>query len=125
MNTSQSQYAYTGLFLLFILVSGFLVSRGGKPYGIAIFTVHKLIGIAAGVYLGVLVYNAHQRAPLAGAEVAVVVVTILLFVGTVIAGGLLSTDEVMPPVVSLIHRIFPYLIVISTIVSVYLLQNRK
>jgi len=125
MNSSQSQYAYTGLFLFFIFLSGFLVSRGGKPYGVAIFTVHKLIGLAAGIYLGVRVYRAHQDMPLGVVEIAVIVATVVLFIATVIAGGLLSTEETMPTLVSRIHKITPYLVVLSTIVALYFLQNRR
>ena len=124
MNTSQSQYVYTGLFFLFIFISGFFVSHGGKPYGVGIFTVHKLIGLAAGIYLGVRVYRAHQAAPLGTAEIAAIVVTVVFFISTVVAGGLLSTEEPMPAFVSLIHKISPYLIVASTIVTLYLLHKR-
>ncbi len=125
MKPIQSEFIYNGLFFLFIFISGFWVSRTGKPYGVAIFTVHKLIGLAAGIYLGVGVYRTHQAVPLGGTEIAAIVVTVVLFIGTVIAGGLLSTEEPMPTFVSLIHKISPYFIVLSTIVSLYLLQNRR
>ncbi len=125
MNTNQSQHVYTGLFFLFIFISGFLLSRGGKPYSVGFFTVHKLLGLAAGIYLGVKVYRAHQAAPLGTAEIAAIAVTVVLFICTVIAGGLLSTEESNPTFVSLIHKISPYFIVLSTIVSLYLLQNRR
>lgn len=125
MKTIQSQILYTGLFFLFIFISGFWVSRTRKPYSVAIFTVHKLIGLAAGIYLGLRVYRAHQALPLSVVKIAAIVVTVVLFVGTVIAGGLLSAEESMPAFVSLIHRFSPYLIVVSTIVTLYLIQNRR
>ncbi len=123
MNTTQTQYAYTVLFLLFIFISGFLLSRGGKPYGVGIFTVHKLIGLAAGIFLGVRVYRAHQAAPLGPTEIAAIVVAVVLFIGTVVAGGLLSTEDPVPVVVSRIHKISPYFIVASTTVTLYLLHK--
>jgi hypothetical protein len=125
MSTNQSQYIYTGLFFLFIFISGFWLSRGGKPYGVGIFTVHKLIGLAAGIYLGVRVYRAHQTAPLGEAEIAAILVTVVLFISTVVAGGLLSTEESMPAFVSLVHKISPYIIVASTIVTLFLLHKRE
>ncbi len=124
MNTSQSQYVYAGLFFLFIFISGFLVSHGGKPYGTVIFTVHKLIGLAGGIYLGVTIYRAQQVEPLSAAEIAAIAVTIVLFICTVIAGGLLSMENPVPAFISVTHRFSPYLIVVSTIVTLYLVQNR-
>lgn len=125
MREIQSQNIYTGLFFLFIFISGFWVSRTGKPYGVTIFTLHKLIGLAAGIYLGVRVYRAHQALPLGTVEIAAIAATIVLFISTVIAGGLLSIEEPMPAFVSLIHRFSPYLIVVSTIATLYLIQNRR
>ncbi len=125
MNASQNQYVYTGLFFLLIFISGFQLSRGDKPYGVGIFTVHKLIGLAAGIFLGVMVYRANQAAPLGATEIAAIAVTVVLFIGTVVAGGLLSTNEPMPSLVSRIHKISPYFIVISTIVTMYLLHKHE
>ena len=125
MNQIRSENIYTGLFFLFIFISGFWVSRTGKPYGVAIFTVHKLIGLAAGIYLGVRVCRTHQADALGASEIMAIAVTVVLFICAVIAGGLLSTEEPMPTFVSLIHKISPYIIVLSTIVSLYLLQNRR
>jgi len=53
------------------------------------------------------------------------VVTVLLFVGTVAAGGLLSIDKPIPVAVAMIHQWFPYLIVFSTAVTLYLLLSRR
>ena len=80
----------TGIFFLFILLSGFWLSRSGKPYNGLIFNIHKLIGLGAGIYLIRTVYLTHQAAPLGPTQWTAIVVTVLLFLFAVAAGGLLS-----------------------------------
>jgi len=130
MDITNPSLITTGFFFLFILLSGFWVSRSGRPYNGLIFNIHKLIGLAAGIYLIRLVYLTHQAAPLSGTQWAAIVVTVLLFILTVAAGGLLSILDAgglvnMGPMIQRtiesVHKIFPYVIVISTGVTVYLL----
>jgi hypothetical protein len=121
MSTIQVRVAGTGLFFLLLFLSGIWLSRAGKPYNTLIFTIHKLIGLAGGVFLIVTVYQTHQVAPLGLLEIAAIVITVLLFVGTVAAGGLLSIDKPMPAVVLRLHQFIPVLTVLSTAWTLYLL----
>jgi hypothetical protein len=109
--------------LLFVLIflSGLWVSGSGKPYGILPFTIHKLVGLAAGVLLAVIVYHTHQAAPLGLLEIAAIVVTVLLFIGTVTAGALLSIDKPIPSVILRLHQVLPVLALLSTTGTLYLL----
>jgi hypothetical protein len=125
MDTIQLRVIGAGLFFLFIFLSGFWLSRSGKPYSAIIFNIHKLIGLAAGVFLVMTVYQIHQVAPLGPVEITAIVVTVLFFVGTVTAGGLLSIDKPMPAAISMMHKLFPYLTALSTAVTLYLLLSRK
>ena len=124
MSITLSRVAYTGLFFLFIFLSGFWLSRTGKPYGTIIFTIHKLVGLAAGVFLVMTVYRIHQVAPLGPVEIIAIVVTVLFFAGTVTAGGLLSIDKPMPAAISMMHKLFPYPTVLSTVANLYLLGRK-
>jgi hypothetical protein len=112
----------TGLFFLFIFLTGTWLRRAGKPYSIPLVTLHKLIGLAAGIYLGLTVYRVHQATPLGLAQIAAIVVTVLLFAINVATGSLLSTNKAMPEVVATMNKVLPYLTVISTGVMVYLLS---
>jgi hypothetical protein len=114
-----------GLFILVIVLSGIWLGQSGKPYGTLLFTIHKLAGLATGVWLAVIVYQTHQTAPLSLLEIAAVAVTVLFFVGTVAAGGLLSIDNPMPAVVSTLHRVLPALAVLSTAGTLYLLLGGR
>jgi len=44
MNTNQLRVVSVGAGFLIMFLSGFWLSRTGKPYGTFIFTIHKLIG---------------------------------------------------------------------------------
>ena len=130
MGVTNSQTLYTGVFLLFILLSGFWVSRSRKPYNSLIFNIHKLIGLATGIFLVRTVYLANQAAPLGAAQWTAIVITVLLFVATFAAGGLLSIldagnlqsmSQPAQTAVSLVHKFFPYIIIVSTAVTLYLL----
>jgi len=121
MDATQFKLLGMGIFFLLIFVSGLRLSRSGKPYNPILFNLHKLIGLAAGIYLVVTVYQIHQAAPLSQVEIITAVITIALFVGTIIAGGLVSIDKPMPKPVLRMHKIMPYLTVVSTAATLYLL----
>jgi hypothetical protein len=133
MTTTQSTIISVGIFFLFIILSGFWVSRSGKPYSTFIFTVHKLIGLGAGIFLIRTVYITHQAMPLSGIQWTAIAITVLLFVFTVAAGGLLSVlaegrlqnlGTSMQKAIELAHKISPYLIVLATMMTLYLLLFR-
>ena len=130
MDLTNSQILYTGLFFLFILLSGLWVSRSGKPYNSLIFNIHKLIGLAAGIYLIRIVYLTNQATSLKAAQWTSIVITVLLFLITVAAGGLLSIldagnlqsmSQPTRTAVSLVHKFSPYVIIVSTGVTLFLL----
>jgi hypothetical protein len=125
MDTDQLRVVVTGLSFVFIFLSGYWLSRSGKPYSAIVFNIHKLVGLAIGVFLIMTVRQVHQVAPLGLADIIAIVVTVLLFVGVVAAGGLLSVDKPMPVAVSMVHKLLPYVAVLSTAVTLYLLLNRK
>jgi hypothetical protein len=125
VSINQIRIVGTGLLFLFIFISGFWLSKSGKPYNVIVLTIHKLISLAAVAFLAATIYQANQVAKLSAIELTAGVVTGLFFLGTIITGGLLSTDKPMPVVVLRMHQITPFLTVLSTAVTLYLLLNRK
>ncbi len=121
----SSKFLFAGLFFVFILLSGFWLSRSGKPINTAILTIHKLISLGAGIFLGITIYRIHQATPLNPLEMAAVAVTLLFFIAMVATGGMLSTTKPMPGFVLKVHQIMPYLVIISAFVNMYLLLVRK
>ena len=127
MNTNQLRLIGIGAGFLVMFLSGFWLNRTGKPYGTLIFTVHKAIGLGMGILLFIMVKQANQFTPLSPFEITVVVVSIIFFIATVTTGSLLSipVSKPIPEIVSTSNKIFPYLTVLSTIVALFLLLNRK
>jgi hypothetical protein len=125
MNTTTMRVVSTGLFFLFIFVSGIWLSRSGRPLNGGILAVHKLVSVAAGVFLIITMVRLNRVAPLSATEWTAIVVTGLCFLGTVVSGGLLSIGKPMPAAILRAHQIMPVLVVISTTVSLYLLLSRR
>jgi hypothetical protein len=125
MGTNQIRIVGTGFLFLFTLISGFWLSRSGKPFNVIILTIHKLTSLAAAVLLGIVIYRINQVAPLRTIELAAGVVTGLFFLDAVVSGGLLSIGKPMPAVILTMHRITPFLTVLSAAVTLYLLLSRK
>jgi len=117
MDTTQLRAIGAGLFFLFIFLSGIWLSRSGKPLNGLILTIHKLISLAAGVFLIITLYQMNHAAALGALELAAAVVTGLFFVGTVVFGGLLSTGKPMPAVILRMHQVMPFLTVLSAAVA--------
>jgi hypothetical protein len=113
-----------GLFFLFIFLSGIWLSRTGRPLNVAISTLHKLISLAAGIFLLVTIYQRYQLVALSVNEWIAVVVTGLCFLGIVVSGGFLSSEEPMPVAVLRVHQILPVLTVLSTTTTLYLVLGR-
>jgi hypothetical protein len=113
-----------GVSFLFVLLSGIWLSRAGRPLNVGISTVHKLISLAAGIYLLVTIYQRNQVVPLNTTEWAAIVVTGLCFLGTVASGGFLSADKPMPVAVLRVHQIGPVLATLSSAVTLYLVLGR-
>jgi hypothetical protein len=125
LSTIEVRLVVTGALLVVLLLSGFWTTRAGKPYRTFPFTVHKLFGLAAGILLAIIAYKAHQAAPLGLVEIAAIAVTVLLFLGTVAAGGLLSVDEQASTIVLRLHQVLPVLSLLSTAGMLYLLLRGR
>lgn len=121
MNITLSRFASTVSFFVFIFISGIWLHRKGSPFSMLLVTIHKLIGLATGVFLALNIYRIHKTAPLSPVQIVAVAVTILLFAVNVATGSLLSTNKAMPEAVSIINKFFPYLTVVATGVMLYLL----
>lgn len=125
MSNNQLVFVVAGLFFLFIFVFGYWLGHSGKPYNAIIFTIHKLIPLAAVIFLVKVILHRNQAVALSTIELTTVVVTGLFFLSAIITGGLLSIDKPMPVVILRVHQIIPYLTVLSTAVTLYLLLIRK
>ncbi len=121
----DNKFVIAGVFFVFIILSGFWLSRTGRPLNTLILTAHKLVSLGAAIFLAITIYRIHQDAPLSPAVIAVSTFTFLFFVIMIATGGLLSTAKVMPAIILKIHQLTPYLVILSAVATLYILLVRK
>lgn len=125
MSMHYIRIAGTGLLFLFIFLSGIWLSNSEKPLNVIILTIHKLLSLTMVVFLVTIMYQIHQVAKLSAIESTAGVVTSVLFLGTIISGGLLSTGKPTAAAILTMHQVTSVLTVLSTVVTLYLLLSRK
>lgn len=119
MSIDKITILLAGLCFILIFLTGLWVRSDGKPYNTVILTIHKLISLAAGIALGITLYRLNQAAGLSSAALTAVVVTGVLFVLTVLSGGIWSIEKELPTVVLRLHQVSPFLTALSTGVMLY------
>jgi hypothetical protein len=121
MSTTLSRFVIAGLLFVLIFITGYWLSRAGKPYSVLRFNLHKFIGLGTAIFTGWTVFQNPQVVSLDSLRMLSIVITVLIAVVTVITGGLLSTAKVMPPLIAKIHKVFPFLTIFATAGTLYLL----
>ena len=109
------------LFILKLLL-GFWLYRRGRPYNVVVLTIHKLVSLATLVLIVLTASNLGGGVGMGTAQLIALVTTVVLFVLAIATGGLLSTDKTMPIVVSIVHKVTPFLSIVSTAATFYLLS---
>jgi len=121
MGTIDLKVVGASLFFLFIFLSGIWLSRSGKPLNGLVVTIHKLIALAAGIFMIITLYRMNQATALAATELIAALVAGLSFLGMAVSGGLLSTGKPTPPAILRLHQVVSVVTVLSTAVTLYLL----
>lgn len=88
---------------------------------VGLLTIHKLISLLAVVFIAVTVYQVNREVRIGAAELSASVVTGLLFLMTIISGGLLSTGKPVEAAVLTGHKVTSLLTVLSTVVTMVFL----
>jgi hypothetical protein len=122
MNPLLQKYFIAGLLLLVIVVTGFWVSRSGKPVNQIKMNVHKLIALGTAIFIGLVMYRLNQGNVLHPFEIGAIITGSVFAVATIITGGLSSLAKPIPIAV-IFHKIMPYPTILSTVAIVYLLAN--
>jgi hypothetical protein len=122
VNTNSLRIIGAAAFLV-VFLSGYWLGRSGNPYSFIILTVHKLIGVGILVLLVIAMIRSHRVAALGPAELILGVVSGIFFISLIATGSLLSGDNEMPAFVLRLHQIAPYLTVLSTAATLYLIQG--
>ena len=125
MGVPQSTVLVAGIFFGLILLSGIWLKRSGKPYSVIVLTIHKLISLAAVGFLARAVVQMNRTAPLGATGLALAVATGVMFLTTIVTGGLVSIDRPVPAAVKTLHRVTPILTALSTGLTLILLLRRR
>lgn len=126
MSTIVSRPVIAGVLLLFTLLSGVWLSHSGKSLNVAIFTIHKLIALASVIVIAANIYALYRAVGIRTfVELAVIVITGLLFLALFISGALLSRGNPLPEAILRIHQVAPLLALVSSMITVFLLASGK
>jgi hypothetical protein len=112
----------TLLCFLVILISGYRLHKNGKPYGTLLQTIHKLIALGLVVYLIIVLRLMRPFSPLA---LAAMILAAVLFVLLFASGGWISAAKEAPGAVKVVHKVLPYLVILATGASLFLLVFNK
>ncbi len=115
MDITSPRLIGTGLALLIVFVAGFGLINAEKPYNFIVFNLHKLVAVGVLIFFAVTAYQMNQTMRLTSGELTACIVTVIVFVATIITGGLVSLETQMPPVVLLLHRIMPFVTLVCTV----------
>jgi hypothetical protein len=126
MDTVFAKLAGVGLFFVVIFVSGFWLSHSGKPYSALLFNIHKLIALGGIVFLGWAIYQARATALFDTLAILALIITGVCAITTIISGGLQNIEPPLAVQAALgaIHKVFPYLTLVSSAASVGLVFLR-
>jgi phosphotransferase system glucose/maltose/N-acetylglucosamine-specific IIC component len=126
MSTIVSRPEIAGLLFVFTLISGVWLSHSGKPFNMAIFTIHKLIALATVIAIAVNVYHLYREVDIRTfVELAIITVTVLVFLALFISGALLSLNVPLQGAALRIHQVVPLLALVSSTITVYLMASGK
>jgi hypothetical protein len=126
MSAVMTRYTLLGTLIFLTLASGLWLSHAGRPLNGVIFTVHKLIGLATVVTVGVSGYHLHKTSGrLAAVELTSILITAILFLALFVSGALLSREMALPPALLRIHQVAPLLALAATMASLYLFAGAR
>lgn len=118
--SSLSIFLVPGIVFLLTLISGLWLSRSGKPLNTAIFTIHKLVALAAVVATAIQGYHALEYIDVQPAAIALLFAVGLCVVALFVTGALMSMNKPSYGVLLAIHRVAPLPAVIAMILAIYL-----
>ena len=125
MDAAQLRLVGIGALYLFVFGSGVWLTRSGRPLNALLLTIHKLISLAALILIAATIFPSNRGVESDTVELAASAVTGLLYLSTIATGALLSTEKPMKGLVLAMHKVTPFLTVLSTVVTLYLLMGRK
>ena len=123
--TIEFKLTASAILLLLTILSGIWLSNLGRPLNGWIFNIHKLIGLAGVIFMGMAIHNLCKTVENSGIIISLIIISGLFFLALFITGAFLSFEKPPPGIVKVIHTVFPVPAIISAIVLIYLLIKTK
>ncbi len=111
----------TGLLWLLTLISGVWLTNSGRPLNASIFAAHKIIVLLTIIATVWTIYQLTKGVEMRTIESSTIVITGILLLVAFISGALLSFDKLVNDALLNTHRVTPFLTLVSTAVTLYLL----
>lgn len=103
------------LILFFLTVaSGFWVSKTGKPYNTGIFTLHKLLALAAVVFAAIITTKLLKTTTPQPIIITLIILAIVSVIALFATGAMMSIQKTVGSTWLLIHRVAPFVLAGTT-----------
>ena len=112
---------FIAILFLLIVISGFWLSKKDKPYPALLFNVHKLLSLATFILGFIVIYNLQKDIELSSGHILIIIGTGILFILSIVTGGLLNLDKPLYNFLKLLHRIISPTVIILTATIFYLI----
>ena len=119
---------FSGIFgaVLFLLTIGFgiWIALQGKPYGMVLFTVHKLTAIGATVLAAFFCFSILKNASTGGKVIVLVIIAVISVIALLATGALMSiNNDPVALYLRIIHSISSISLAISGGGAIFFLTN--
>lgn len=119
MNASVSRIVVVAVLFLLALAFGLWLSHAGKPYSSLLFNIHKLIALGAVIVTAITVYQARAAVTIGSVTLIAVAATGVLCVALFVSGALLSIGRPDAAAILIVHRVAPWLMMITVALTLY------
>ena len=110
-----------GFLFLIVVAFGLWVSKVGKPYNSLLFNIHKLIALGTVILTGIRIVKLDPLIAFPLSAILLIMLSVLGVVGMFTTGAIMSIKDEIPRGASLVHRIIPWVILLSVLAAVYLI----
>jgi hypothetical protein len=122
---ATSKFILPIIFFLLTIAAGFWVSKTGKPYNTALFTLHKLLALSAVVLAVIAIAGLLKTTPTQTLIIVLIGLAVLSAITLFATGALLSIQKSAGSTWLLIHRIAPFVLAGSTFCIIWMLITEK
>ena len=113
----------SGILFLFLILSGMWLNLMGRPLNTIVFSLHKIIAISTIVLLVLSILNLQKGKVLQQFEIWAIVLSGLFILMAFVSGGLLSFETRVNNFTLMVHKLAPYVALVSLVIAVLFLNR--